>query len=173
MLRHLGKLLETFPFSKLSQRGPTVRVYALRYAETPVLERPFDPGADIGQMIAAARDFAQPDCCVEIDAAWDLWQYDGEWKVLPSAVTISCFGSGFENELDDHLRIDFGLDATFLPSPEIEGSLKIRQSNLRSLLYLGTQIEQALPLERRQLWSESGANFAAVLEETVSRLSVN
>jgi len=170
MLRHLGKMLETFPFSKLAQRGPTVRVYALNYAEPPLLERPFDPGAEVGSMIAAARDFAQPDCCVEIDTAWDLWQYEGDWKVLPSPVTISCYGSGFENELDDNLRIDFGLDGKFLPSPEIEGSVRIQQSNLRSLLYLGSQIEKALPLERRQLWSESGANFAEVLEETLQKL---
>lgn len=175
MLRHLGKMLETFPFSKLAQRGPTVRVYALNYAEAPVLERPFDPGAEIADLIAAARDFAQPDCCVEIDAAWDLWQHDGEWKVLPSPVTISCFGSGFENETfletsGDDLRIDFGLDSKFLPSPEVQGSVRIQQSNLRSLLYLGSQIEKTLPLERRQLWSESGANFAEVLETTLQQL---
>jgi hypothetical protein len=170
MLRHLGKMLEVFPFSKLTQCGPTVRVYALNYAEPPLLERPFDLGAEVGNMIAAARDFVQPDCCVEIDTAWDLWQYEGEWKVLPAPVTISCYGSGFENESDDHLRIDFGLDAKFLPSPEIEGSVRIQQSNLRSLLYLGSQIEKALLLERRQLWSESGANFAEVLEETLQKL---
>jgi len=173
MLRHLGKLMETFPFSKLARQGPTVRVYALNYSEPPVLERPFDPGAEILDMIAAARDFAQPDCCVEIDAAWDLWQHQEDWQVRPSPVTISCFGSGFENESDDDLRVDFGLDSKFLPSPEIEGSLKIQQSNLRSLLYLGSQIEKALPLKRRQLWSESGANFAEVLEETLERLEKN
>lgn len=175
MLRHFGKMLETFPFSKLAQRGPTVRVYALNYAEPPLFERAFDPGAETAGLIAAARDFAQPDCCVEIDAAWDLWQFAEEWKVLPSPVTLSCFGSGFENETfvdlsGDNLRIDFGLDSKFLPSPEVAGSARIQQSNLRSLLYLGTQIEKALPLERRQLWSESGANFAAVLEETLERL---
>lgn len=170
MLRHFGKMLENFPFSKLAQRGPTVRVYALNYVEPPVLERPFDAGVEITDMIAAARDFAQPDCCVEIDAAWDLWQYGEEWKVRPSPVTLSCFGSGFENDSDDDLRIDFGLDSKFLPSSDIEGSLRIQQSNLRSLLYLGAQIEKALPLEKRQLWSESGANFAEVLEETLQRL---
>jgi hypothetical protein len=169
MLRHFGKMLEVFPFSKLAQRGPTVRVYALNYAEPPLLERPFDPGVDTANMIAAAREFAQPDCCVEIEASWELWQYEGDWKVLPAPVMLTCFGSGFENESDDHLRIDFGLDSKFLPSPDVEGSLRIQQSNLRSLLFLGSQIEKALPLERRQLWSESGANFAEVLEQTLSR----
>jgi len=170
MLRHFGKMLELFPFSKLAKGGPVLRVYALNYAEPPVLERAFDPGADVADMIAAARDFAQPDCCVEIESAWDLWQYNGEWKVLPAPVTLSCFGSQFENESDDDLRIDFGLDSKFLPSPDVEGSLRIQQSNLRSLLYLGAQIEKTLPLERRLLWSESGANFAEVLEETLEQL---
>ena len=171
MLRHFGKMLETFPFSKLAQRGPTVRVYALNYAEPPLLERPFDPRADIADMIAAAREFAQPDCCVEIEASWELWQHEGDWKVLPAPVTLTCFGSEFENESDDNLRIDFGVDSKFLPSPDIEGSLRIQQSNLRSLLFLGGQIEKALPLQRRQLWSESGANFAEVLEQTLEQHS--
>ena len=170
MLRHFGKMLEAFPFSKLAQRGPTVRVYALNYAEPPLFERAFDPGAETSAMIAAAREFAQPDCCVEVDAAWDLWQFAEDWKVLPAPVTLSCFGAGFANESDDDLRIDFGLDSKFLPSPEVAGSARIQQSNLRSLLYLGSQIEKALPLERRQLWSESGANFAQVLEDTLQRL---
>lgn len=170
MLRHLGKMLEVFPFSKLAQRGPTVRVYALNYAEPPLLERPFNPGADIAAMIAAAREFAQPDCCVEIEASWELWQHEGDWKVLPAPVMLTCFGPGFENESDDNLRIDFGLDSKFLPSLGVEGSLRIQQSNLRSLLYLGSQIEKVLSLERRQLWSESGANFAQVLEETLGQI---
>ena len=70
---------------------------------------------------------------------------------------------------DDHLRIDFGLDSKFLPSEDIEGSLRIQQSNLRSLLHLVSEIDKALPLERRLLWSESGANFAEVLEEALER----
>ena len=174
MLRHFGKMLDTFPYSKLAKTGPLVRVYAIRYAEPAILERPFDPGAAVADMIAAARDFAQPDCCVEVEAAWDLWQHRDDWRLLPSTVTLSCFGSEFEHESfehhsGDHLRVDFGLDGKFLPSGDIEGSLRIQQSNLRSLLHLVSEIEKALPVERRQLWSESGANFAAVLEDAIER----
>ncbi|MCU1335420.1 MAG: hypothetical protein JWO19_1001 [Bryobacterales bacterium] len=169
MLRHFGKMLDVFPFSKLAKQGPVLRVYAVDYAEPPVLERPFDVGAPVADMIAAARDFAQPDCCIEIDTAWDLWQHDDDWKLRPSPVLLSCFGFAFEHDPDDHLRIDFGLDTKFLPSEEIEGSLRIQQSNLRSLLHLVSEIENALPLERRLLWSESGANFAAVIEEALER----
>ncbi len=169
MLRHFGKMLDVFPFSKLAVRGPIVRVYAVEFAEPPLLERPFDPGASVADIIAAARDFTQPDCCVEIETDWDLWQHHDDWKRRPSAVTLSCFGSAFERENDDHLRIDFGLDSKFLPSEEIEGSLRIQQSNLRSLLHLVSEIDKALPVERRLLWSESGANFAQVIEEALEQ----
>ena len=169
MLRHFGKLLDVFPFSKLAKNGPVVRVYAISYVEPPIFERAFDPGASVADMIAAARDFVQPDCSVEIEAAWDLWQHRDDWKLWPSTVTIFCRGSAFEHENDDHLQIDFGLDSKFLPAGDIEGSLRIQQSNLRSLLHLVSEIDKALPVERRLLWSESGANFAAVVEETLEK----
>jgi len=169
MLRHYGKLLEKFPFSKLARRGPVLRVYAIEYAEPPAVERPFDAGIDVPDMIAAARDFAQADSCIELDAAWDLWQYDSDWKLRPATVTLSCFGSAFEHENGDHLRIDFGLDSKFLPSEEIEGSLRTQRSNLQSLLHLVGEIERTLPVERRLLWSESGANFAELVEKALAR----
>jgi hypothetical protein len=174
LLRHFGKLLDVFPFSKLAPNGPLVRVYAISYAEPPIFERVFDPGTSVADLIAAARDFVQADCCVEIEAAWDLWQHRDDWKLWPSVVTLSCFGSAFEYEALDHntsdnLRIDFGLDSKFVPAEDIEGSLRIQQSNLRSLLSLAGEIDKALPLERRLLWSESGANFAAVLEEALEK----
>jgi len=179
LLRHFGKMLDVFPFSKLSKTGPVVRVYAISYAEPPVFERVFDPGTPVGDLIGAARDFVQADCCVEIEAAWDLWQHRDDWKLWPSVVTLSCYGSGFEYEAvdqnpsaqntSDNLRIDFGLDSKFLPSEDIEGSLRIQQSNLRSLLYLVSEIDKALPVERRLLWSESGANFAQVVEEALEQ----
>jgi len=32
LLRHFGKMLDVFPFSKLSKTGPVLRVYAISYA---------------------------------------------------------------------------------------------------------------------------------------------
>jgi hypothetical protein len=49
----------------------------------------------------------------------------------------------------------------------------MQQSNLRSLLHLVGDIEKALPLDRRQVWSESGANFAAILQQAVGQFSPN
>lgn len=171
MLRHYGTLLDIFPFSKLSQAPQTLRVHGVSHSEPPVVEKPFEPQTAPGEILAAAREFAGLDCSCDIESAWDLWQFDGDWKLMPAPVTISCFGPNFEQDSDDHLRIDFGLDAKFLPMPGVQGALRMQQSNIRSLLYLVTQIEHALPLSRRQLRSESGANFAEILAKAVQGFS--
>jgi hypothetical protein len=69
--------------------------------------------------------------------------------------------------------IEFGVDSRFLPQPGIEGSLRMVQSNVRSLLHLVGEIDGNLDLERRQLWSESGVNFAEVLAQSVGSFHVN
>lgn len=160
MLRHFEKMLGVFPYSKLAARGPVLRIYALEHVEPPQLEREFLPGAPAEEtareISTAAREFAHDDCAYEVDTAWDLWQYDADWRLAPAAVTLACFGPEFENELGDRLRIDFGVDARFLPNPQIEAGPRMAQSNLKSLVHLVHELERAVPLERRQLWSESG-----------------
>jgi hypothetical protein len=168
MLRHFARLLETFPFSRLSRRGPVLRVVAVSYGEAPVLERLFEPGAKASDLAAAAREFVQPDCAVEVEAGWDLWLPNGDWQLRPSPVRLMCFASEFDNETGDHLRIDLGLDAVFLPYGD-GTSLRMHESNLRSLLTLAGDVEKALALERRQIWAESGANFADLVSKAVSR----
>jgi hypothetical protein len=177
MPQHFETLLALFPFSKLAARGPVLRVYAIEMAEPPLLEREFDRGALPAPLatsiVEAAKDFVETDCCLEVEASWDLWQWDGDWKLAPAAVTILCFGSGFESDSDDNLRIEFGPDSRFLPMEGVEGSLRMGRSNLISLLHLVGDVERALPVQRRRIWSESGANFAELLAETVARLEVN
>jgi len=172
MLRHYAKFLEAFPVSKLSQRPQTVRVHAVAYSEPTIFEEPFEPAVPLIEILDAAREFTGRDCAIDIETAWDLWQFSDDWKLSPAPVTISCFGPDFEQESDDHLRIDFGLDAKFLPMPNVKGSLRMQQSNIKSLLHLVAEIESRLPLSRRQLWSESGANFAEVLAKAVQEFSV-
>jgi hypothetical protein len=167
MLRHFEKMLGLFPFSRLTQRGPVMRIYAVERAEPPQMEREFSNPLDIPEAIRAAREFARGDSSIEIDASWDLWQFENEWKLAPASVTLMCLGPEFENDSDDHLRIEFGPDARFLPIEEVEGSLRMGQSNLRSLLHLVGEIEAKLPMEKRKLWSESGANFAEVVLERI------
>ena len=47
------------------------------------------------------------------------------------------------------------------------------QSNVKSLLHLVGDLERVLDLERRQVWSESGANFAEVLKQALGTQHVN
>lgn len=169
MLRHYQKVLELFPFSKLAERGPELRVYAIELAEPALFERDFPPGVEPPMLVEAAREFMQEDCMSEVDAAWDLWQFEKDWKLAPSGVILSCFAPFFDNQSGDHLRVDFGLESRFLPDPEIEGGIRMGQSNLKSLVHFVHEIERALPLERRQLWSESGENPA----ESITKALVN
>jgi hypothetical protein len=173
MLGHFEKLLVLFPFSILARRGPVLRVYAVEHAEPPLVEREFPLGTKAASVIEAASEFAHGDCSVEIDTFWDLWQFESEWKLAPAGVTLFCLGPEFDSGSDDDLRIEFGVDSRFLPIAGLEGSLRMGQSNLRSLLHLVNDVERILPLERRRLWSESGVNFADLLAETVARFGVN
>ena len=172
MLRHFEKMLALFPFSKLTPLTPVLRIYALEHAEPPLLERAFPPGSEPSLILSAARELSHEDCTVQVDAFWDLWDYDREWNLTPVAVTLACFGPEFDNDIGDHLRIEFGLDSRFLPQPEIEGSVRMVQSNIRSLLHLVGEIDQILDLERRQLWSESGANFAELVAAALENFHI-
>ena len=172
MLRYFEKLLSLFPFSQLTQRGPVLRVYAIERAEPPQMEREITKPVDTAALVMGAREFAHADSGIEVEAAWDLWQFDGEWKLGPASVTLVCQGPEFETEDGDHLRIEFGPDARFLPMEGVEGSLRMGQSNLRSLLHFVGEIEKNLPLENRRLWSESGRNFAGVVAEMINGWNV-
>jgi hypothetical protein len=43
------------------------------------------------------------------------------------------------------------------------------EGNIRSLLKLVADVEAALPIQKRLLWSESGGNFAERLAELAGR----
>jgi hypothetical protein len=174
MLRHFGRMLSLFPFSKLAKRGPIVRLYAVEHVEPSLFEQEFALATEPKTLLDSIREFSPDDCAIEIDAFWDLWDHNGEeWKLSPISVTLAAFGPHFDNELQDNLRIEFGLDSRFLPSPGLEGALRIGQSNIRSLLHLVEEIDRVLKPERRILWSESGANFADVLRHTLGGINVN
>lgn len=173
MLRQFGNLLGVFPFSNLAKRGPVLRIYAIQPVEPPLFEREFPVGTEVDVVLNAMREFLHADCACEIDTFWDLWQHDGDWKLWPAPLTLACYGPAFESEHGDHLRIEFGLDALFLPIAGVDGSLRMGQSNLRSLLHLVGDLERVLDIESRQVWSESGANFAEVLRTALRTYNVN
>ena len=165
MLRHFEKLLRLFPFSRLATQPSTLRVLAVDYAEPQVLEIPYAPPGPIEDVLAVARDFQNADACYQLETWWDLWQLEADWELRPARVQLACFGPEFASENGEHLTIEFGLDAHFLPQPALPNSLRMIQSNIKSLLKLVHDLDDALPVETRKLWSESGENFAEKLQK--------
>jgi hypothetical protein len=170
MLRHYERMLRVFPFSKLWQSGSQLRINAVSWSEPPLIETEFPHPPDIEAVLAAAKEFPLADCAVQLETRWDLWQYDGDWKVEPSRVVLMCFGPQFEDEVDDNLCIDFGIDSLFLPNPDIPNNALMTQSNIRSLLHLVHELDNTLAVETRRLWTESGENFAERLQATLESM---
>jgi hypothetical protein len=124
-------------------------------------------------------------------------QLNNEWKVAPARVALCCFGPefnqsptglsspqevqpspviAFPNSSEDAalgcaLEIEFGIDANFLPQPELPDSPRMIESNIKSLLKLVHDLDDALPVETRRLWSESGENFAEKLHQALTAVA--
>jgi hypothetical protein len=171
LLANFEKALWRFPFSRLAPRAH-LTVRAVDYAESPVDECLLEAGTDAATIIDACRDFLHADCAFEVDAFWDLWQEsDGDWTLQPSPVRITCYAPLFPSELGEQLRLELGADSLFLPSPDDEAPpLRAIQSNIRSVLRLASDLEQALALEKRLLWAEDGENLAERLTKALEEL---
>ncbi|MEO8029037.1 MAG: hypothetical protein ABI823_21330, partial [Bryobacteraceae bacterium] len=119
MADHFAVLVSQFPVSRLAKGESVLRVYPLSFDQTPILERPFLAPVDDEAFHEAAREFARDDHALEFETFWDLWQHDGtDWHVLPSRVRLIGYGPEFETtEAGEHLAIEFGLEAQFLPDP--------------------------------------------------------
>jgi len=169
MLAAFEKVLKRFPFSRM-QPMAILRVYAIEIAEPPQTEERFEDPLDPAEIIRRARLFESSDCAYQVETNWDLWAWDEDWKITPAPISISCFGPDFASDLGEQLRIEFGPDLRFLPQPGQGGSLTPVQSNIRSMLHLVQDLQKALPLEKKTLWSESGENLAERLQEALSEV---
>lgn len=169
-VKQFERLLRLFPFSQREQPQTVVSILAISTAEPPLLERPLNGPVDVDEVLQVLPEYAGTDIAYEVDSWWDLWSYDGDWKLAPAPVLLSCFMTGFDNGTDaeidqqEDLRIDFGVDSRFLPDLELPGSGRMIESNIRSLLRLVHEIESVLPVSRRVLETESGENFAERLQ---------
>ena len=81
-------------------------------------------------------------------------------EAASASVSLNCFGPEFPSEAGEQLLIEFGLDLHFLPDPDQELSLSTVRHNIRGLLHLVEDLDASLAVQKRQLWSESGENFA-------------
>jgi hypothetical protein len=164
-LRQFEKLVRKFPFSQLGPGISMLRIQAIEYAEPPLLEEAFTEMPEIDTVLKLAKEFENADCAYEIEGAWDLWQFEDDWKLKPAAVSLACYGPAFANELGDNLRLDLGRDELFLPAPDIPGSARTVQSNIRSLLRLAHDLDDCFAVKQRRLWTESGENFIERLQQ--------
>ena len=173
-MRHFEKLLRLFPFSQREQGQSTMLVRAVSAHEPPLLERPVNGPADVDEALRIFSDYLGPDVSYSLESWWDLWQFSGDWVLAPAPIALSCFGSEFDNAGDLHvtdqedLRIDFGVDAHFLPTEEIAGGKNLIASNIRSLLRLVHELDSTLPVRKRKLETESGENFADRLQHALA-----
>ena len=169
MLRFYEKALRLFPVSRLNQNASTLRITPIALSEPALYEQALAPGFTVDEVIASAQAFLHADCAYELDTSWDLWQREGDWQLQPSRVSLFCFGPEFERDMGENLRVDFGIDANFLPRTDVPKALTTAQSNIRSLLKFVHDLDDALNASRRQLWTESGETFSdrlqSVLEE--------
>jgi hypothetical protein len=145
-----------------------LRIYAIEFVEPSLVDYPIPAEMSPDEIVETARPSMNDDCGCLLEGAWDLWQYEDEWKLRPSPVTLACFGPQFSNDWEDHLRIEAGFDSHFLPQPRFPDSEAKVQSNIRGLLRLAHELDGALPVDKRLLWSESGENFAERLQSTLA-----
>jgi hypothetical protein len=167
MLSALEELLRMFPFSQVRPGIEGVRIYAIDFTEPPLVEQAFPEAVDVDTVIGVCGDFENADCAYQVQGWWELWRFASDWKLTPSRVSVLSFGPEFDNDVGDHLRIELGADTDFLPSPDAPQSARKAQSNLASIVRLTRELERAMPVERRSLWSDSGENFADQLDEAL------
>jgi hypothetical protein len=164
-----GTLLGLFPFSRLTRQPSTFRVLAVDRTTPTLFECSYPAPVSPEAIRDAAADFGGPDLAYELETWWDLWQPSGEeGSVAPARVTLAVLGPEFDSEAGEHLRIDFGPEAQFLPDSGGAPALAMVRSNVRSLLKLAHDVSAALPCARRSLSGESGASFAARLEAALA-----
>ena len=164
MLRHYEKMLKLFPYSRLSKSDSMFRIVPVAPSEPTLIERPLKNPVDVPAVIAMAKEFQNPDSSYRVETAWDLWQYDEDWALRPSRLELICLGPDFEQDLGENLRIEFGIDTHFLPQPDLPNNVLMTQSNVKSLLKLVHDLDDVLSVSKRQLWTESGENFAEKLQ---------
>jgi hypothetical protein len=161
---YFRKLLAVFPISKLAPVA-RFRVVPICWAEPALLEEDFEADQGLEELSSAVQEHLHDDCAYQVESQWDLWQWeDGEWSLKPSPVLLELYGSQFETAAGEHARIEFVSESLFLPDSRSD-LLRPVQSNIRSLLHLAEDIEQALPVERRLLSSDYEENLAERLRE--------
>ncbi|MBI2677237.1 MAG: hypothetical protein HYX28_00490 [Candidatus Koribacter versatilis] len=169
MLARTRCVLEQFPASSQHPGITQVEAHGIAWNEAVVFEDRFKPGLPPAQAFELVREFAQPDHGFIFEAWWDLWAPSGEadpenpeahWIDQPMAVTFLVNGTDFHDgahEDEGHVRVDFGLDSSFLYeeeqyTPDLEARVRV---NVAKLIAFTLAVEKNCKPASRLLWSES------------------
>jgi hypothetical protein len=173
-LKHFENMLRLFPFSQREQPQSILTVHALDEKEPPLLENPVNGPLDVDEVLATFAEYSGDDLAYSVESWWDLWLFDDDWALGPARVELACFGPEFDNGTErvageqEDLRIEFGVDSHYLPRPELTGSGRMTESNIKSMLRLVHELDSTLPVAMRRLETESGENFADRLQQVLS-----
>ncbi len=176
-LRHFERLLRLFPFSQRPQPQSLLSIQGVAATEPALLERPLNGPVDVADILPVFVDYTGEDVAYRLESWWDLWLFNGDWHLAPARVALACFGPEFDNgtprqtSKQEDLRIEFGVETHFLPQPDIPGSAKLVESNIKSLLRLVHELDSTLPVAKRKLETESGENFAQRLQSEAEKLA--
>ncbi|MCX6597287.1 MAG: hypothetical protein NTV70_13070 [Acidobacteria bacterium] len=169
-------MARTFPFSVL-RPNLIATVRAVSSIEAPLQEQAVESVEAMDTIREVLDAWRASDTCLELEGSWDLFQSNGlDWALRPARVHLFAYAPQFDPDeappipgvRREDLRIDFGNELLFLPATEAPAHFRMTAQNIRSLLKLVSDLEAALPLERRLLWSESGGNFAERLADLAS-----
>jgi hypothetical protein len=171
MSRHYEKMLRLFPYSRLMFGASVFRIIPIAYSEPAIAEQALAMPDGIERVLTLMKEFHSADCSYRMETSWDLWQFEGsEWKIAPAKAALSCFGPEFQDS-EAQLDVEFGIDALFLPQPGLPNAAQMAQFNVKSLLKLVHDLDNALNVDRRRLWSESGENFSERLQTALLEAS--
>ncbi|MGH9736370.1 MAG: hypothetical protein ACRD8A_17500 [Candidatus Acidiferrales bacterium] len=131
MLEQFAAFLATVPFSTTRPGFTHVTIRAVDASETPVMEddlraAPLDPDAIIGII----GEHIHSDGSYEVQAHWDLWEFDAasaKWASGPQGLEISCYGEDYDEGFwreNGHIRVNLGFEHLFTGHA---GLLGIRQ----------------------------------------------
>jgi len=171
-------------------------VYPISWNETPVYQRIYDLGGELGGVLGGRFDedeseAAQPEAAVaealnmlhddfayEFETRWELWVpeiapgLDTIWRQEPRSLRVLGFGPTFDDgsyEQNGHIRIDLGTDSPFLQEEldlDPETAARVQQ-NVQKLIDFTQAVQANLSVSSRLLWSESGESLA---EKLIARL---
>jgi hypothetical protein len=168
MLDHLGKFLETVPFSATKPGFSYLVVRAIDSAEAPVLEQDLrSVPLDASGVIELAKDHLNNDVSYEIHSFWDLWVMDAQvkWKNEPQPLEILAHGEDYDDAFwqeNGHIQVSLGFEHLFTGHARLLGMRKGERAPAQSP-------EEARFLEA-MAWPENLQRYQEKTRENIKKL---